>query len=192
MEPTPGATAGGKAGKAGGAQPPGQRRVRGFALWRQQFGALLRKNYLLALRGWPATALRLLSPFFFMIVIYGVEQSYQVQVEGSDDVRPLATPPRISVSGAPLDARAQIPATALSRLPSSLPLLMTPPSARRPARLPRGRVGRRIGVLRLHLHACRSIWGQEGVPACIVQMHRVLLLFPHIQRWPSLTRSPLG
>ena len=82
-------------GAPGDEGPPQQHdvrvRIKGFSLWRQQFSALLVKNYLLALRNLQSSTIRLLAPLIFMLIIFGFDQ-VRSQQKTMRRLRPNALP----------------------------------------------------------------------------------------------------
>ncbi|MED6193393.1 ATP-binding cassette sub- A member 2 [Stylosanthes scabra] len=67
--------------------------VSGFSLLLQQFTALLRKNLLLSWRNKRATLLQVLSPLFFMFLIFAIDKAIKAQYSNTTYYKSLSEPP---------------------------------------------------------------------------------------------------
>ncbi|XP_057761178.1 ABC transporter A family member 2-like [Arachis stenosperma] len=65
----------------------------GFALLFQQFSALLRKNLLLSWRNRKATLLQVLSPLFFMFLIFAIDKAIKAQYSNTTYYKSVPEPP---------------------------------------------------------------------------------------------------
>lgn len=74
-------------------------RVRGFALWGLQFKALMIKNLLLAWRNRASTFLQLFASFFFIFLIFAVNEALQAALSGHTEFKNVFTPPPTTVPG---------------------------------------------------------------------------------------------
>ncbi|KAF7838425.1 ABC transporter A family member 2-like [Senna tora] len=66
---------------------------RGFPLLLQQYTALLKKNFLLSWRNKRASLLQLLSPLFFMFLIFAIDRAIQARYSTTTSDKSVADPP---------------------------------------------------------------------------------------------------
>eukprot|EP00475_Leptophrys_vorax_P029658 TRINITY_DN4376_c0_g2_i5.p1 TRINITY_DN4376_c0_g2~~TRINITY_DN4376_c0_g2_i5.p1 ORF type:complete len:983 (+),score=58.52 TRINITY_DN4376_c0_g2_i5:142-3090(+) len=74
-------------------------RVRGYALWNLQFKALMIKNILLAWRNRASTFLQLFASFFFIFLIFAVNEALQAALSSHTEFKNVHTPPPVFVPG---------------------------------------------------------------------------------------------
>lgn len=72
---------------------------RGFPLLKQQYKALLKKNYLVAWRNKTATCLQLVASLFFIFLLFLIQRAIEARFSSSSsyknvpDPQPLVSPP---------------------------------------------------------------------------------------------------
>ncbi|CAI7736838.1 unnamed protein product [Closterium sp. NIES-54] len=74
-------------------------RLRGYALWNLQFKALMIKNALVAWRNKTATFLQLFASFFFIFLIFAVNEALKAAIKNKTEFRNIYTPVPTAVPG---------------------------------------------------------------------------------------------